>query len=523
VSGRMGLRRWAAAGLIALGLVGLAPAPAGAESVLRARLNADILSTDPGTKRDENTDAVLLHVVEGLVAFREDASVGPLLARSWDVSKDGLTYVFHLREGVRFHNGAPMTAADVVWSFRRYLDPKTHWRCLSEFDGHGQARIVSVEADDPATVSVRLDKPSTLFLKTLARADCGETAILSPASVGPKGAWLRPIGTGPFMISAWRPNESIELTRFAAYAALPGPRDGNTGGKHALVDKVRFVVIPDPSAAEGALLSGAIDVLDGVSPSNMAELRASRGVRLDSHPTMDIYALIFQTKDPVMGDVRLRRALALAIDDAGLTRVVTQKTAQANSSLVPTSSPFHVGVQARVIRPDLAKARALVAASGYRGQTITLITNRRYPQMFDSAILIQAMAKRIGVDIRIQTLDWAAELDRYNHGAYQAMTFAYSARLDPSQNYGAVIGAKAGQPNKVWDDPAAKALLKASTATADPAARQALFDQLHQRMLDQAPLVVLYNPSHLAAVRDGVEGFKTWSTVQQRLWGVSVR
>ncbi|MDR3510197.1 MAG: ABC transporter substrate-binding protein [Caulobacteraceae bacterium] len=513
-----------AAGLLALGVAaGAAGAPARAASVLRGRLNADILSTDPGTKRDENTDAVLLHVVEGLVAFREDASVGPMLAQSWDVSRDGLTYTFHLRRGVRFHNGAPMTAAEVVWSLDRYLDPKTHWRCLSEFDGHGQTRIVKVQALDPATVAIQLDKPSILFLKTLARADCGETAILSPASVSAKGAWIRPIGTGPFMFTTWRPNEYVELTRYRGYAALPGPRDGNAGGKHALVDKVRFLVIPDGSAAEGALLSGAIDVLDGVSPSNLADLRASRGVRLDAHSTMDIYALIFQTRDPVMRDARLRRALALAIDDIGLTRVVTQKTAQANSALVPTSSAFHVGVQAQVVRPDLAKARALVAASGYRGQPITLITNRRYPQMFDSAVLIQAMAKTIGVDIRIQALDWAAELDRYNHGAYQAMTFAYSARLDPSQNYGAVIGAKTSQPNKVWDDPFAKALLKASTATADVAQRQALFDQLHQRMLAQAPLVVLYNPSHVAAVRDGVVGFRTWSTVQQRLWDVSVR
>jgi peptide/nickel transport system substrate-binding protein len=222
-------------------------------------------------------------------------------------------------------------------------------------------------------------------------------------------------------------------------------------------------------------------------------------------------------------DPRLRRALALAIDDVGLTRVVTQGTAQPNSSLVPTSSAFHVGVQARLIRRDLAQARALVAASGYRGQPINLVTNRRYPQMFDSAVLIQAMAKTIGIDIRIQVLDWAAELDRYNHGAYQAMTFAYSARLDPSQNYGAVIGSKASQPNKVWDDPLARSLLKASTATADPAKRQAIFDQLHQRMLEQTPLVVLYNPSHVAAVRDGVDGFRTWSTVQQRLWDVSVR
>ncbi|MGH8171226.1 MAG: ABC transporter substrate-binding protein, partial [Steroidobacteraceae bacterium] len=106
----------------------LAPA-----AVLHVALNADILSTDPGVLRDENTDAVLLHVAEGLVAPRHDGSIAPMLAQSWKVSPDGRTYTFSLRHGVTFHNGAPMTSADVVWSLRRYLSPATHWRCLGEF------------------------------------------------------------------------------------------------------------------------------------------------------------------------------------------------------------------------------------------------------------------------------------------------------------------------------------------------------------------------------------------------------
>jgi peptide/nickel transport system substrate-binding protein len=103
--------------------------PAVSGSVLRSRLNADIVSSDPGMKRDANTDAVLLHVVEGLVAAREDGSVGPMLASSWTISPDGKTYRFALRPGVHFHNGAPLTAADVKWSLDRYLAPGSRWRC----------------------------------------------------------------------------------------------------------------------------------------------------------------------------------------------------------------------------------------------------------------------------------------------------------------------------------------------------------------------------------------------------------
>jgi peptide/nickel transport system substrate-binding protein len=103
---------------LALAWASATPAVAGG-GVLRARFNADIRSTDPGTNRDANTDGVMGHVVEGLVAFREDTSIGPMLADSWEISPDDKTYTFHLRKGVKFHNGAVMTADDVMWSFKR--------------------------------------------------------------------------------------------------------------------------------------------------------------------------------------------------------------------------------------------------------------------------------------------------------------------------------------------------------------------------------------------------------------------
>ena len=149
-------------------------------TLLRARLNSDIVSTDPGTRRDENTDGVLLHIVEGLVGSREDGSVGPMLASRWTISSDGRVYTFTLRPEVVFHNGAPLTSAEVVWSLQRYLKPETRWRCLEVFGPNGIARVLSVKALDPHTVEVTLDRAAPMFLTTLARADCGATGILHP-------------------------------------------------------------------------------------------------------------------------------------------------------------------------------------------------------------------------------------------------------------------------------------------------------------------------------------------------------
>ena len=490
--------------------------------VLRSRLNADIRSTDPGTNRDENTDAVLLHVVEGLVAYREDLSIGPLLAESYEVAADGLTYSFHLRAGVKFHNGANMTSADVVWSFKRYLNPQTHWRCLPELDAHGPAHVLSVQAEGPRDVKVTLEHPSAMFLPTLARADCGETGILHKDSIDAEGKWVAPIGTGPFKLARWKPGEMIELERFAAYASLPGPRDGNTGGKHPAVDKIQFIIIPDNSAAVAALLSHAIDILDGVAPANLPQLAGRTDIRLEKNPTMEDYALVLQTRDPLLQDVRMRRAIAAAIDTAGLAEAASQATAIPNNSAVPVSSAYYGPVEKTGFRHDTSLALRLLKEAGYHGQPIRLVTTKRYPQLFDAAVTAQAMAQDAGITFELDVVDWATELDRYNRGDYQALSFSYSARLDPALSFDAIMGPKATQPRKVWDDPGAQALLEQLMTTAEPAQRRTLIDELHRRLIDQVPLIIYSNPVHVAAVRSAVQGFHGWATVQQRLWDVSL-
>lgn len=498
-------------------------APADAATLVRARLNTDIASTNPGVTRDENTDAVLMHIVEGLVAYREDGSVGPMLASGWQVSADGKSYIFRLRPGIRFHNNALLTSADVVWSLHRYLNPATRWRCLSEFNGAGYARIVDVRATGPLAVQVTLDRASPTFLATLARVDCGSAAIVHRNSVTADGKWRMPIGTGPFRLETWRRNQFVDLVRWTGYQALPGPRDGNTGGKRALVDRVRFMIIPDVAAAQAALLRGDVDVLDNVLPLDAQQLKLRRDLRFSVAPGMDIFALLFQTAQGRMVDVRLRQAIAATLDVRGLVNAITEGTSKANRSIVPAVSPYHDAVHDTVPSPNLSLARALAAAAGYKGEPIRLIANKRYPDLFDAAILVQAMALEAGINIQIDTFDWASQLDRYYNGNYEAMMFAYSARLDPSLSYESFIGDKKREPRKVWDDAGARALLQQSRSTADRAQRQTVFDKLHQRFMAQAPAVVLFNQGHITATRANVSGYKGWPAAQMRLWGVAVQ
>jgi peptide/nickel transport system substrate-binding protein len=497
--------------------------PALGQTVLRARIATDILSLDPGSLRDDNTDAVVLHIVEGLVASREDGSVAPMLAKQWTVSPDGKTYTFQLRSGIVFHNGAPLTAEEVRWSLNRYLEPATHWRCRSEFSKEGITQISSISTPNALTVVIELSKPAPLFLKTLAKAECGSTGIMHHDSVGPDGKFRYPIGTGPFQFGVWQRNQYVELDRFPHYASLPGPRDGNAGGKHALVDKVRFLVIPDGSAARVALLRGSLDVLDALNANELAGVQGKAGIEIAMSQAMDFYLLMLQPADPLLKDARLRRAIALTIDRVGLTRVVTMGTAKANLSPIPNVSPFHGPVESRLPKPDIEEARRLVKESGYRGQPIQLITNRRYPQQFDIAVLVQAMALQAGIHMEIETLDWAGQLDRYFPGAYQAMAFSFSARLDPSFNFAVLIGDRTKEPRKVWDTARSRELLRESMEEADPAKRQLIFDELQRLFEQDAPAVILYNSTRISAMRSNVYGFKEWAANQQRYWDVGFK
>ena len=511
---------WGGAAVLALTLVITSGPAFGSE--IRTSLNADIRSTTPGTNRDGNTDAVVIHLVEGLVAYREDGSVGPMLADKIDVSDDELTYTFTLREGVKFHNGETLTAKDVVWSWDRYLDPATEWRCLKDFNGGGGVKIESIEAIDPLTVRFRIDQPSALFLASMARPDCGGSGVVHSSSVAGDGTWIGPVGTGPFTIENWKKGESITLARFPEYASRPEPRDGLTGGKIAEVDLVKFVVVPDSAAAKAALLSGEIDVIQDIPTSTKAEMETKENVELKTAVSMGISAILFQTRDKVIGNVDLRQAIASALDMDQIVGAVTEGVCKPNNSIVPSSSFYYTDVQRNGYKYDPEKTKALLKKAGYKGEPIVLLTTRRFESCYNIAVFAQSMLQAAGLNVKLEVLEWGALLDRYLAGTYQMMAFTYSPRLDPALGYNSVMGDKDKQPRKPWDNPEARKLASQAMKVSDQARRQELFDQLHRMMMADAPMLVLYNGPEIAAYSKKVKGYEPWPLSLPRFWGVKL-
>jgi peptide/nickel transport system substrate-binding protein len=490
------------------------------EGTIVVAMNADIRTTNPGVNRDANTDSVMMHIVEGLVGYREDGTPAPLLAQSIDVSADGKIYTFHLREGVHFHNNATLTADDVVWSWHRYLDPATLWTCLSDFDGSRGLKIESVEAADARTVVFRLNRAAPLLLTQMAALPCGASGIVHRDSVNADGSWKNPIGTGPYKLEAWKRGEYIELAAFAGYASRGGPPDGYTGGKTAYAQKVRWLFIRDDAARRVALIKGQIDVLPIVQVSEFAQIRKLPNVVLKSAPLLTVNALLMQTRDPVLADPKFRRALATALDTHAITEIASGGTGVASASMVPATSPYFSATQKQDYGYDLARAKQLLAESSYRGEKIKLVTNRRYPDMYDQSIMIQSMAREAGINLELEVTEWATQLERYMSGNYQLMSYGYSARTDPYLGYDAMLGDKSKSKRKVWDDPKAIALLADAGATADRGERQVLFDKMHALMLEDTPLVVLFCPADVVAIKRDLDGFRPWGIGRERLWNV---
>ncbi|HEY1127812.1 MAG TPA: ABC transporter substrate-binding protein, partial [Roseateles sp.] len=292
--------------------------------------------------------------------------------------------------------------------------------------------------------------------------------------------------------------------------------------KTAEVGRIRYVIIPDSSAAKAALLSGNIDLDYDVLTENIAELKTRKELILESAPSMDKQAILFQTRNSLLKDPRMRRAIALSLDVPELVSAVTTDTAQASRSILSVASGLHKAAQAAVPKRDLVQARRLLAAAGYRGQPIKLLTTKRFDSLYGIAVMAQAMAQEAGIRLEIEVLEWATLLDRYNKGDYQAMAFAFSARLDPALAFEMIAGDKDKQPRKVWDAPDALDQVARLSRVTDAQAYQALLDQLEAGLRDQVPAVFLYSSVTTSAARKNVKGYRSWVFGEARLWGVSV-
>lgn len=503
----------------------MSPVAVAANEQLNVAINSDIRGLEPGVNRDDNTDSVIHHIVESLVAYRADMSVAPLVAESWSVSDDGRTYTFRLRQGITFHNGAPVTSAEVQWSWNRYLRPGSTWLCRNWFDGsagadEGGVKVLAIETPDRATVVFRLDRASALFLPQLASVQC-PGAILHPDSVDAQGNWIKPIATGPYRLEQWRRGEYVELQRFAGYVPRKEERSGYAGARVARFERIRFVIVPEAVSALAALRAGSIDVIPNVAADALPDLENAPNVRIHDQALLNWTVLLVNTNDPVLRDVRVRRALAHAIGRNEIVQTNTGGRSRVNSSAVPVATRFHTSLHDIWYYYDAKRARELLRLAGYGGEPVRIQTNRRYKNMFDNAVVIQAMLQAAGMNAQLEVMDWATQLAYYQAGKFQLSSFSYSVLSDPAMRYAKLIGSKSERGSAQWDDPIAKKLLGELLWETNDEDRNRTMQRLHRRMVEQVPIIGLYNGDSAMVTRAELRDVAPWPAGTLVLWGVS--
>ena len=511
-------RLLASACLLSAGFLPPLASPVLAQS-LTVAVQADVRSINPGVNRDDGTDDFVLQMVEGLVGYDDGGTPQPLLAEKIDLSADGKTYSFTLRKGVKFHNGAELTSADVLWSWNRYMDPKTDWRCLSEFDGRGGLRVEEAAAPDARTFVMKINQPNALFLDSLARTDCAMAGVTHKDSVKADGSWDKPIGTGPFKFGEWKRGEFYTMSAFEGYASpkTDGKVDGYVGSKRPLVKDVKFLIVKDPATVKAGLTSGALDMSE-ILPSDVPELRKVPKLAVETAPTAVRHVLLIQTKDAVMGNQKLRQAIAASLDLAEVVAAASDNLSERITSPIYSRSTYFGDVEKKGHTYDPARAKTLLAEAGYKGEKVVILANKR-PRVpsFPAAVVVQAMLQAAGINAEIEVLDWATQLDRYNKGNYQMQSFSFSARFDPALAFEQFAGPKDKQPRKVWDNPQAQEKIDRLTSIADRAERQKLVDELHKAVIDEVPLIFMFNGIDTVGLNKRITGFKPWQS-KFRMW-----
>jgi peptide/nickel transport system substrate-binding protein len=313
-------RRWLTVTIIAIGFGSTAPVFAKNSRTINVALTEDIRGVDPARERDGLSDAVHMNVVEGLVAYGNNLEVGPVLAASYSVEDEGKTYVFKLREGVKFHNGEQLSSSDVKWSWDYLMGKDSVWRCKSVFEG--AIKVTGVETPDALTVIYRLEAANGSFVYNLARPDCASTPVIHRASLKPDGSWGAVVGTGPFTFGERRIDEYAEVNRFADYVSPSGEPNGRLGRKEALVDKIRFSIVADPAARIVGLRSGALD-LSPISSQSVAQIESQPALGVVLSETTAWYALLLNQTDPLLKNKALRKAIAAAIDRTAVAQGVS--------------------------------------------------------------------------------------------------------------------------------------------------------------------------------------------------------
>jgi peptide/nickel transport system substrate-binding protein len=480
-----------------------APAGSKAGGTLHAAFQNEWAGLDPHTVSSYSSYQILNNVLEGLTFYDDELNLVPWLAESWEQSEDGKTWTFHLRQGVMFHNGREMTAEDVKWSFERLIDPET---------GSGNAARVGppetqIEVIDDYTVAITHPEPFGIFPQSIGFDK--SSGIMAKESLEDDSMVRAPIGTGPFKIAEVEGTTRLVLEKHADYwqEGLP------------YLDSVEIVPIPDDTVRETALRGGEVDWVLTIAPQNYESLDQDPNVVVASAPQLSYDYLGVNVTEPPFDDVRVRQAVALALDRQQICEAAFFGLCDPLQDPIGAGSPWYFGYAP--YGRDVERAKELLAEAGYPdGFEMELLPTTQYGETVRAAQVVQQQLAEIGITATINAPEWSEWLELEGNFLYDIYICNWNGLIDADQYYYLqhhtdLVFNFTGYSNPDFDQ-----LVDEGRSMSDFDKRYEIYQQANRILVDDAPYIYMYNKREVRAYAPYVKGFVVRPDQANNFWPV---
>lgn len=504
-----------AAGILALGLDAAEPVRAAdAPNELRVIAHSNITMLDPIWTTAYLTRNFGYMVYDTLFGTDAEGRIQPQMVQDWTVSDDGLTWTFTLREGLKFHDGEPVTSADVIMSLRRWASRDTLGGLLEQSLDH-------YDLLDDRTFQLVLAQPFGMVLEALGKPSSNVPFIM-PERVArtPGDQQIREaIGSGPyrFVESEFRPGESVLFVRNEDYVPRDEPPSGTAGGKLVYVDQVKWLIIRDPQTQLNALLNGEADILEQPAFEQYPVLAADPDIEIvNAQPAGLQYSMRFNFKHPPFDNPEIRRAAMLALGQEQFlkTQVGIADYYRFCTSMFPCGTPFASEQTGGYTgRADPAAARALLEKAGYQGEPVVLLQPTDLSHINKLPLVARQQLERAGFKVDLQSMDWQtlvsrrARQDAPAQGGWNLFLTAWVAEdiLNPLTM--AMMNARGDQGWFGWqDDPELERIKREFARATTDADKKQWAERAQLRAFETASHVPLGQYIVPPAVRKGVTG-----------------
>ena len=469
----------------------------GVKDVITFAQGADPRGLDPALVDDGESAKVMCNIYDGLLAYEDDSTqVKPCLAESWELSDDGISYTFKLREGVKFTDGTDFNAEAVKFNIDRQIPP-----LVTEdmpYASFVYEYVDNVVVNDTYSVTINLTSPNSAFLANLAMVM--GAPIVSPTALqaGNNSVMENPVGTGPYKFVKWNKGESIVLERNDDY-----------WGEPAKIKTIVFRFIDDNAARVVALNSGEVDMIDGIDASLVDKIK-SGGDEIYEVPGMNINYMAFNTQSPIFKNQDARIAATKAINTEELVASLYQGFAEPAHTVLPSFVPGY-SKDVKQIGFDEAASKAELEKLGIKKiHMITYSNPRPYNPATGSSLAtaIQGYFQKVGVECVIDTFDWTTYKDKAKAGDFDVCFYGWTGDNGDPDNFLSLLSDKDWSMNvSRWQDKEFIAGINKARQTPNGDARWALYGELEQYAADRAIWHPISHGTVLVGVKPGLTGF----------------